>query len=127
MITLTKGQEVEYIYCTPMDYLTSIPLWLYFKFVHRVTEEVVEYWGDSIGASTTNRYAKYGINTAVYFADSTEGMWTYTIQETTEEELVPPASNTILESGYLYLYPAATFEPTKYEGQDNSFIAYDGQ
>lgn len=92
-----------------------------------MTGEVVEYWGDSIGASVTNRFAKYGIATSSYFADSTEGMWTYTIQETTEEELVPPSTNPILESGYLYLYPASTFEPTKYEGQDNSFIAYNGQ
>jgi hypothetical protein len=127
MITLTKEQESEYIYCTPMDYLTSIPSWLYFKFVHRVTTEVVEFWADSIGESNTNRYAKYSISTEVFFADSTEGMWTYTIQETTEDEIVPPTTNQILESGYLYLYPAATFEPTKYEGQDNSFIAYDGQ
>jgi hypothetical protein len=127
MIKLTKGQEVEYIYCTPMDNLTSIPAWVYFKFVHRMTGEVVEFWGDSIGQSTTNRYAKYGIDTSVYFADSTEGMWTYTIQETSDEEVVPTIGQyPILESGYLYLYPASTFEPTKYEGQDNSFIAYNG-
>ena len=110
-----------------MDYLTSIPSWLYFKFVHRMTSEVVEFWADSIGESTTNRYAKYSISTEVFFADSTEGMWTYTIQQTTDDEIVPPTTNIILESGYLYLYPAATFQPTKYEGQDNSFIAYDGQ
>lgn len=92
-----------------------------------MTGEVVEYWADSIGASTTNRYAKYSIGTSVYFADSTQGMWTYTIQEAAEEEVVPPSTNPVLESGYLYLYPAATFEPTKYEGQDNSFIVYNGQ
>lgn len=110
-----------------MDNLTSIPTWVYFKFVHRMTGEVVEFWGDSIGQSTTNRYAKYAINTSVFFADSTEGMWTYTLQETSDEEVVPTIGQyPILESGYLYLYPASTFEPTKYEGQDNSFIAYNG-
>ncbi len=111
-----------------MDYLTSIPLWLYFKFIHRVTEEVVEFWADGLGESTTTRYAKYNISTEVLFADSTEGMWTYTIQQAAEEEVVPSIGQyPILESGYLYLYPAENFEPTKYEGQDNSFIAYDGQ
>lgn len=109
-----------------MDFLTALPTWVYFKFVHRMTAEVVEFWSDSLGSSTTNRYAKYGIDTSSKFADSTEGMWTYTIQETTDEEVVPPTSNPILETGYLYLYPASTFEPTKYEGQDNSFIAYNG-
>jgi len=128
MITLTKGQESENIYCTPMDYLTALPVWVYFKFVHRVTGEVVEFWGDTIGQSNTNRYAKYNVSTELLFADSTEGMWTYTLQEAAEEEVVPSVGQyPILESGYLYLYPASTFEPTKYEGQDNTFIAYDGQ
>ena len=111
-----------------MDYLTSIPAWVYFKFVHRMTGEVVEFWSDSIGQSSTNRYAKYGIATSVFFADSTEGMWTYTLQQAPDEDVVPSVGQyPILESGYLYLYPASTFEPTKYEGQDNTFIAYDGQ
>jgi hypothetical protein len=128
MITLRKGQEIEYMYCTPMDYLTSIPTWVYFKFVHRMTGEVVEFWTDALGESLTNRYAKYPIDTSFYFADSTEGMWTYTLQQAPEEEVVPTIGQyPILESGYLYLYPADTFEPTKYEGQDNTFIAYDGQ
>lgn len=127
MIKLTKDQELEYIYCTPMDYLTSLPIWVYFKFVHRMTGEVVQYWSDSLGASNTNRYAKYGVDPSQLFADSTEGMWTYTLQETSEEEVVPSVGQyPILESGYLYLYPASTFEPTKYEGQDNTFIAYNG-
>jgi len=111
-----------------MDYLTALPVWVYFKFVHRVTGEVVEFWGDTIGQSNTNRYAKYNVSTELLFADSTEGMWTYTLQEAAEEEVVPSVGQyPILESGYLYLYPASTFEPTKYEGQDNTFIAYDGQ
>lgn len=92
-----------------------------------MTGEVVEFWSDALGASTTNRYAKYGIGTDSVFADSTEGMWTYTLQQTSDEEVVPTIGQyPILESGYLYLYPASTFEPTKYEGQDNSFIAYNG-
>ena len=111
-----------------MDYLTSIPQWVYFKFVHRMTGEVVEFWTDSIGQSFTYRYAKYSIGTDSYFGNSTEGMWTYTLQQAPEEEVVPTIGQyPILESGYLYLYPADTFEPTKYEGQDNTFIAYDGQ
>lgn len=111
-----------------MDYLTTIPEYVYFKFVHRMTGEVVEFYSDGLGASQTNRYAKYGINVDTYFSDSTEGMWTYTLQQTPDKETVPPVGQyPILESGYLYLYPADTFEPTKYEGQDNSFIAYNGQ
>lgn len=127
MITLNKGLTNQAFYCTPMDYLSSVPEWLYFKFVHRMTGEVVEFWVDVLGTSNTNRYAKYTINPLSIFGDSTEGMWTYTIQQTTDEEVIPPSTNTILESGYLYLYPASTFEPTKYEGQNNTFIAYDGQ
>jgi hypothetical protein len=91
-----------------------------------MTGEVIEFWVDALGTSNTNRYAKHTINPLSIFGSSTEGMWTYTIQETTDEEVVPPSINMILESGYMYLYPASTFEPTKYEGQDNSFIAYNG-
>lgn len=111
-----------------MDYLTSLPNWVYFKCAHRMTGEVVEFWRDTIGQSFTNRYAKYAIDTSFVFANSTEGMWTYTIQQAPEEEVVPTVGMyPILESGYLYLYPASTFEPTKYQGQENSFIAYNGQ
>jgi hypothetical protein len=127
MIKLTKDSGVNYFYCTPMDFLTSIPNWVYIKFAHRVTGEVVEKWDNSLGASSTNRYAKYGIDTSQLFADSTEGMWTYTIQQAPDEEVVPSVGQyPILESGYMYLYPASTFEPTKYEGQTNTFIAYNG-
>jgi len=128
MIKLTKDSGVNYFYCTPMDFLTSIPNWVYIKFVHRVTGEVVEKWDNSLGESLTNRYAKYGIDTSQVFADSTEGMWTYTIQQAAEEDVVPSVGQyPILETGFMYLYPASTFEPTKYEGQINSFIAYNGQ
>ena len=110
-----------------MDFLTSVPEYVYFKFVHRVTGEVVQFWELALGLSSTNRYAKYNIGTSTFFADSTEGMWTYTLQQAAEEDAVPSVGQyPILESGYLYLYPASTFEPTKYEGQDNSFIAYNG-
>jgi len=126
MIIFNKGLTLQAFYCTPMDYLTSVPAWLYFKYVHRMTGEVIEFWVDALGTSNTNRYARYVINPLSVFGTSTEGMWTYTIQETTDEEVVPPSTNMILESGYMYLYPASTFEPTKYEGQDNSFIAYNG-
>ena len=127
MIKLTKGQQSEAIYCTPMDFLTSVPQYVYFKFVHRVTGEVVQFWELGLGLSSTNRYAKYNIGTSTFFADSTEGMWTYTLQQAAEEDAVPSVGQyPILESGYLYLYPASTFEPTKYEGQDNTFIAYTG-
>lgn len=110
-----------------MDFLTSVPQYVYFKFVHRVTGEVVQFWELGLGLSSTNRYAKYNISTSTLFADSTEGMWTYTLQQAAEEDVVPSVGQyPILESGYLYLYPASTFEPTKYEGQDNTFIAYNG-
>ena len=111
-----------------MDYLTTIPEYVYFKFVHRMTGEVVEFYSDGLGASQTNRYAKYGINVDTYFSDSTEGMRTYTLQQTPDKETVPTIGMyPILETGYLYLYPADAYEPTKYEGQDNTFIAYNGQ
>jgi hypothetical protein len=92
-----------------------------------MTGEVVEFWRDSLGNSVTNRYAKYPVSTQTLFTNTTEGMWTYTIQQAPDEEVVPSVGQyPILESGYLYLYPASTFEPTKYEGQTNTFIAYNG-
>jgi hypothetical protein len=127
MIVFNKEQGETFIYCTPMDNLTSIPEYVYFKFTHRMTGEVVNFYSDGLGASQTNRYAKYGINVDQYFSDATEGMWTYTLQQTPEKEIIPPIGQyPILESGYMYLYPATEFTPTKYDEQSNNFIVYGG-
>lgn len=112
------------MYTTPMENLSTVPAWFYFKFVNRVTLDEVELWDDSIGVSTTNRYAKHVVNTSVHFADMPTGFWTYTIQPATEEEVVP--NTDICESGLMYLYPATEFEPTKYDEQSNTFIVYGG-
>ena len=123
MIKLTKGETTEYIYCTPMENLSSVPAWFYFKFVNRVTLDEVETWIDS-GNLTTDRYSKYPIDTSALFDDMPSGFWTYTIQPATEEEVVP--NTDICESGLMYLYPATEFQPTKYDEQSNNFIVYGG-
>jgi hypothetical protein len=123
MIKLTKGETTEYIYCTPMENLSEVPTWFYFKFVNRVTLDEVEYWADT-GNLTTDRYSKYPFGTEGFFADMPSGFWTYTIQPATTEEVVP--NTDICESGLMYLYPATEFAPTKYEEQSNNFIVYGG-
>jgi hypothetical protein len=123
LIKTTDPDNSQFIYCTPMENLSEIPTWFYFKFVNRVTLDEVETWIDP-GNLTTGRYSKYPVSTRALFGDMPSGFWTYTIQPATTEDVVP--NTDICESGLMYLYPATEFTPTKYDEQSNTFIVYGG-
>jgi hypothetical protein len=120
MITLTKGNTTETIYCTPLELLTSAPNYYYFKFTNRLTKQVVSAWLSNV--STTDRFQRFTIQTNSLFSSYDEGFWTYTIQPSTTNNLVPTTA--ICESGLMYLKPNNSFTPTKYDDQSTTFKTY---
>ena len=120
MIILTKG-NVEQVYCTPLENADSVFSTFYFKFTNRITQSVVEYTSDN--TSLFDRYQQFDINTNAFENENT-GFWTYEIKQWDENNAEPVGP--VLESGFMYLNPTDTFEPTKYDEQNNSFITYNG-
>ena len=117
MITLTKGLT-EYIYFTA----DSAAEWYWVEFTNRVTQSVVIKKGKT--DSDTNRYQKLIVNVDILFDGEDEGMWSYNVWEWDEGEDIKVGD--VLESGFMYLYPATEFTPTNYNEQNNSFITYNG-
>ena len=122
MIILTKG-NIEQVYCTPLENADSVFSLFYFKFTNRITQSVVGIATSNI--STFDRYQQFEIDTEDFENEDT-GFWTYEIRQWDDNAEEPSPIGPILESGYMYLNPANTYEPTKYDEQDNSFITYNG-
>jgi hypothetical protein len=120
MIILTKGQTTD-IYVTPQEKTNVVYSTYYFKFTNRITQSVIEYTYDNI--SSFSRYQQFTID-AIIFEDYDTGFWTYEINGW-DDNLAEPVEPT-LESGFMYLNPAQTFEPTTYDEQSNSFLTYNG-
>lgn len=121
MIQLNKDNNAEYIICTPLELLSSVPAYYYFKFVSRQTNAVVQFTAQDL--STTQRYQKFLIDTASKFATQKEGLWKYIIKPASSNNNLEPNTD-ICESGLMYLVSDDTFEPTKYEDQANTIKAY---
>ena len=121
MIILTKGETSKIIYCTPAENTDVIYSYYSFKFTNRITLSVVE---DAFpNLSTTSRYQMFDIN-ATPFDNEDTGFWTYEIRGFDLGTAFP--TGPVLESGYMYLNPADTYEPTTYDEQSNTFLTYNG-
>jgi hypothetical protein len=123
MIILTKDEVSKIIYCTPAENTDEIFSYYFFKFTNRITQSIIEVVYENL--STTSRYQMFDINTTTFDEEDT-GFWTYEIRQWDDNAEEPSPIGPILESGYMYLNPANTYEPTKYDEQDNSFITYNG-
>lgn len=121
MIILTKGNTSNQVYCTPAENSFDVFSIYYFKFTNRITQSVVEQWYTNI--SSFERYQQFEID-ATDFENEDTGFWTYEIKGAQTIDVVPTGD--VLESGYMYLNPEDTFEPIKYDEQNNSFITYNG-
>jgi len=121
MIILTKGNTANDVYCTPAENTNVVFSIYYFKFTNRITQSVVEKWYTD--TSVLSRYQKFVINVTV-FANEDTGFWTYEIKGAQTINVVP--TGPVLESGYMYLNPADTYEPTTYDEQSNTFLTYNG-
>ena len=118
MIILTKGEQSKYIYCTPAENSDIVYSYYYIKFTNRITQSVIEEVYEDL--STTSRYQMFDVN-ATAFDDEDTGFWTYEIKGYDNAPVAP-----VLESGYMYLNPADTYEPTTYNDQSNEFLTYNG-
>lgn len=121
MIILTKDNASINIYCTPAENTSDVFSIYYFKFTNRITQSVVEEWYTDI--STFVRYQKFQIDANIFDNEDT-GFWTYEIRGAQTVDVVP--TGPVLESGYMYLNPADTYEPTTYNEQSNEFLTYNG-
>lgn len=122
MIILQKGNASEYIYFTAQESSETVIEWYWIEFTNRITGDLVIKKGKD--DSTTSRYQKLSVATDTLFGDYDTGFWTYNVWEWDHNE--DEKIGNILESGFMYLYPATAFSPTKYAEQSNSFVTYNG-
>lgn len=121
MIILQKGNNSEYIYCTPKEASGNIYGFYEFIFTNRVTNDSVSVFLED--SSPSKRYQKLHIDTDLIFSSYDTGFWKYEIKGSEDGE---NADDAILESGFMYLYPENAFSPTKYNEQSNQFLTYNG-
>lgn len=124
MITISKGQTIP-IYITAKENLDNAANFVGLFFTNRVTQDVVSFMFNNI--STTDRYMKMSLVVNTYFADSETGFWTYKAYQTPTNNINTIDTDSIpVETGLMYLSAASEFEPTKYTGQNNTFVTYNG-
>jgi len=121
MIQIDKASNVQSIYCTPREKLTSAPAFYYFKFTSRQTKQVVQF--TAVDISTTQRFQKFVIDAAVKFANQKEGFWTYQIKAATINNNLDPGG-VVLEEGLAYIRTAATPFNGIYNDQSNQVKNY---
>lgn len=117
----TQGNITNTFFVTLLDNVTTIPAWYYFVFINRVTQDEVEYWGESNNSFPGVQQFEIESNMFDGFDD---GFWSYEAYGTNEFEGSPTTD--ILETGFLYLKTNITFTPDSYTEQSNNFKTYNG-
>jgi len=124
MITIAKGQTIP-IYITAKENLTDPDYYVGIFFTNRITQDVVSFMFNDI--STTDRYMKMSLVVNTYFANADEGFWTYKAYQTPTNNINSIDTESVpVETGLMYLSGVSEFEPTKYSGQNNTFVTYNG-
>lgn len=124
MIVLTKGEEQRIYFTGTENCLLTAPYFL-FVFTNRTTKDIVKFIAQN--QSTTKRYDFTQQVIDDYFVDSIEGFWTYDIYEQATNSGMDIEGKNKVETGLMYLHPADTYEPIKYDEQSNAFKAYNGE
>ena len=123
MIVLTKG-EIQNVYFTGTENcLISNPYFL-FVFTNRSTNDEVKFV--TTNTSDTKRYDTFELTVDDHFENELEGFWTYDIYEQTSSSDTTTTGKNKVETGLMYLHPAESYTPTKYDEQSNEFTAYNG-
>lgn len=124
MITIAKGQTIP-IYITAKENIINPANYVGIFFTNRITQEVVSFMFNNI--STTERYMKMSLVVNTYFANAETGFWTYKCYETPTNNINTIDTESVpIETGLMYLSDVSQFEPTKYTGQSNTFVTYNG-
>ena len=123
MIVLTKGESQNVYFTGTENCLLTNPYFL-FIFTNRVTDEQVAFVATN--ASTSARYDYFSLVVNTRFENSETGFWSYDIYEQASSSGTSPIGKNRVETGLMYLHPADTYEPIKYDEQDNTFKTYNG-
>ena len=123
MIVLTKG-EIKNVIITGSENCLLINPYFLFVFINRITQEEVKFV--VANESTTLRYDMFTLEVNMYFETSETGFWTYDVFEQISDSNLDISGLNKVETGYMYLNPAISFEPETYNNQSNSFITYNG-
>lgn len=124
MITLNKGTTQTIFFTATEKCLLTNPFF-YFVFQNRITQDIVQF--GITNTSTDARFDKFTLVVNSKFVNSETGFWSYLIFETTSlTQNFDYENSTPVETGFMYLSPNSDFEPTKYSGQSNTFVTYNG-
>lgn len=123
MIVLTKD-EVKNVIFTGSENSVLINPYFLFVFTNRITQEEVKFVVTN--QSDTLRYDVFELTVNDYFETAETGFWTYDVYEQGDDANLDVTGLNKVETGYMFLNPAITFEPTKYNNQSNSFVTYNG-
>lgn len=124
MIVLTKGEEQNIYFTGTENCLLANPYFL-FVFTNRTTKDEVKFIASN--QSISKRYDFVYLEVNNYFVNELEGFWTYDIYEQATNSGTSIAGKNKVETGLMYLHPADTYEPIKYDEQSNAFKAYNGE
>jgi hypothetical protein len=122
MIVITKGEEKN-IYFTGTENCLLVNPYFLFVFTNRTTNE--EYKFIVTNQSTSDRYDYFSFN-GEDLEEYDEGFWTYDIYEQATNTGTSIAGKHKVETGLMYLHPADSYEPIKYDEQSEQFKAYNG-
>lgn len=125
MITIAKGQTIP-IYITAKENISNPAYYVGIFFTNRITQDVVSFMFNNI--STTDRYMKMSLVVNTYFANAETGFWEYKCYESISNNIngIDTENVVPIETGLMYLSGVSEFEPTKYSGQSNTFVTYNG-
>ena len=123
MIVLTKGEEQNVYFTGTENCLLTAPYFL-FVFTNRTTNDEVKFVATN--TSDTKRYDIFELTVDDHFENELEGFWTYDIYEQTSSSDTTTTGKNKVETGLMYLHPAESYTPTKYDEQSNEFTAYNG-
>ena len=124
MIVLTKGEEQNIYFTGTENCLLTNPYFL-FVFTNRTTNDEVKFIASN--QSISKRYDFIYLEVNNYFSNELEGFWTYDIYEQETDTGTSIVGKNKVETGLMYLHPADTYEPIKYDEQSNAFKAYNGE
>jgi hypothetical protein len=123
MIVLTKGEEQVIYFTGTENCLLANPYFL-FVFTNRTTNDEIKFIITNL--STTKRFDFFYLEVNEYFENYDEGFWTYDIYEQATNTGTSIAGKHKVETGLMYLHPADSYEPIKYDEQSEQFKAYNG-
>lgn len=123
MIHLTKIANAQSVYLSLSKDAEDMTV-IYWKFTNRITKDVVTIYTNILQSVSTLRYTLTEVEDAdVHFDGLDTGFWDYEVWAI--DDIIVPTTEPN-NKGFMYLHPAESFTPEKYNEQDNTFKTYQG-